>query len=65
MVVEKRFDWVDYAKGIGIVLVVYGHIARGLYNSGIIPDSKVYFFWMHSFIHFICPCFFSSLVYLY
>ncbi|MHB2213496.1 acyltransferase family protein [Raoultella ornithinolytica] len=58
MVVEKRFDWVDYAKGIGIVLVVYGHIARGLYNSGIIPDSKVYFFLDALIYSFHMPLFF-------
>lgn len=44
MIMEKRFDWVDYAKGIGIALVVYGHVTRGLYNSGIISGSKTYHF---------------------
>ncbi|BBR77056.1 hypothetical protein WP4S18C04_16420 [Klebsiella pneumoniae] len=39
----NRNEWVDYAKGFGIVLVVYGHISRGLYNSGIISDTK----WFH------------------
>lgn len=28
-----RTRWVDYAKGIGITLVVYGHVARGLVNA--------------------------------
>ena len=30
---NKRYDWVDYAKGIGILLVVYAHIARGVFSS--------------------------------
>lgn len=34
-----RSSWVDAAKGIGIILVVYGHVARGLESAGIIPDS--------------------------
>lgn len=28
----------DYARGIGIILVVYGHVLRGLNASGIVPD---------------------------
>jgi fucose 4-O-acetylase-like acetyltransferase len=31
----KRVDWVDIAKGFGIVLVVFGHAARGLDSAGI------------------------------
>jgi fucose 4-O-acetylase-like acetyltransferase len=37
-----RDAWVDYAKAIGIVLVVYGHVARGLYNAGIPLDAALY-----------------------
>lgn len=37
-----RDAWVDYAKAIGIVLVVYGHVARGLYNAGIPMDTALY-----------------------
>ena len=29
----------DYARGIGIVLVVYGHVLRGLDEAGIIPPG--------------------------
>jgi len=36
---RDRWDWVDSAKGIGIMLVVYGHVARGLYNAGIYTDQ--------------------------
>ena len=32
--------WVDYAKGIGIVLVVYGHVARGVHSAGLPIDEK-------------------------
>lgn len=54
---ENRTDWVDYAKGIGILLVVYGHVARGLFNANIdmptafyhMADSVVYSFHMPLF----------------
>ncbi|HEY0758444.1 MAG TPA: acyltransferase [Acidisarcina sp.] len=32
---NKRIAWIDVARGIGIILVVYGHVARGLLNAGI------------------------------
>jgi fucose 4-O-acetylase-like acetyltransferase len=38
----QRADWVDHAKAIGIVLVVYGHVARGLRNAGIGMDGPVH-----------------------
>jgi len=48
----------DYAKAIGIVLVVYGHVARGLMNAGMAPDSP----WMaaldRSIYSFHMPLFF-------
>lgn len=37
-----RETWVDYAKGVGIILVVFGHVNRGLYNSGIIIPGKLF-----------------------
>ena len=37
-----RDEWVDYAKAIGILLVVYGHVARGLSNGGIPLDTALY-----------------------
>jgi fucose 4-O-acetylase-like acetyltransferase len=39
---KERFDWVDYSKAFGIVLVVYGHVARGLVNSDIMVASQIY-----------------------
>jgi fucose 4-O-acetylase-like acetyltransferase len=37
---NKHIEWVDYAKGIGIILVVYGHVARGVLNAGLAVDSE-------------------------
>lgn len=63
---STRTDWVDIAKAIGIILVVYGHVARGLFNAGIempesiyrLADSIVYSFHMPLF-------FFLSGLFLY
>jgi len=52
-----RHDWVDIAKGIGIVLVVFGHVWRGLHAAGLpigeaqfaLVDSGVYAFHMPLF----------------
>ena len=35
----KRVEWIDYAKGIGIVLVVYGHVIIGVSNSGVVEAA--------------------------
>ncbi|MCV3214943.1 acyltransferase family protein [Plectonema radiosum NIES-515] len=49
---RERLHWVDYAKGIGIFLVVVGHILRGLVNSSILEESKLLLFvdrWIYGF----------------
>jgi fucose 4-O-acetylase-like acetyltransferase len=38
---SSREHWADYARGIGIVLVVYGHVARGVHSAGL-PDPSWY-----------------------
>lgn len=55
---QNRSDWVDYAKCIGIILVVYGHVARGVYNAGIAIPENI-FHWVDSVIYtFHMPLFF-------
>jgi fucose 4-O-acetylase-like acetyltransferase len=49
---QQRVDWVDYSKGLGIFLVVVGHVLGGLQPSGIISDSPWYQFiesWLYTF----------------
>lgn len=42
MLENKRMQWVDYLKGIAIVLVVYRHVLIGIERSGIvIPELLV------------------------
>jgi len=55
---KQRLDWVDSAKGIGIVLVVYGHVARGLEQGGILADSRLYRLVDASIYSFHMPLFF-------
>lgn len=69
MTITKRTDWVDCAKAIGAILVVYGHVARGLYNAGIaipahyyrLADSIVYSFHMPLFFFLSGLFFYTSL----
>lgn len=64
---ENRIYWVDYAKAIGIILVVYGHVVRGLHNADInipkefyeLTNSIVYSFHMPLFF-FLSGLFFYS-----
>lgn len=49
---RKRLLWVDYAKGIGIFLVVVGHVLRGLINSSVLQNSDLWEFvdsWIYAF----------------
>jgi len=63
----NRESWVDYAKAIGIILVVYGHVARGVVNAGVevsestylLIDSILYSFHMPLFF-FLSGLFFVS-----
>ena len=64
---RERIDWVDYAKAIGIVLVIYGHVSRGAFVSGVgltesifkISDSVIYSFHMPLFF-FLSGLFFYT-----
>lgn len=66
---DNRVDWVDYAKGIGIILVVYGHVLRGLHSAGFefygrfyeLSDSIVYSFHMPLFF-FLSGLFFNQIL---
>jgi hypothetical protein len=38
----ERLSWVDTAKGLGIFLVVFGHVWRGLENAGLIEIQNYF-----------------------
>lgn len=64
---KTRANWVDYGKGIGIILVVYGHLQSSAYHGGIkvpghffaLSDSIIYGFHM-SFFFFLSGLFVES-----
>lgn len=66
---DERQNWVDQAKAIGIVLVVYGHVARGLHSAGIgaslgwpaLVDRVIYSFHMPLFFFLSGILFLQSL----
>lgn len=39
---STRFDAIDSAKGVGIVLVVFGHAWRGAMGGGVISDHRLF-----------------------
>src|SRR5690554_4443884 len=67
---QERNAWVDYAKAIGIILVVYGHVARGVFNAGlpmdeelfVLVDSIIYSFHMPLFFFLSGLFFYDSLM---
>lgn len=69
-VMQERNAWVDYAKAIGIILVVYGHVARGVFNAGLpmdednylLVDSIIYSFHMPLFFFLSGLFFYDSLM---
>jgi fucose 4-O-acetylase-like acetyltransferase len=38
---KTRVVWIDYAKGIGIILVVYGHVLIGLNNAKMLQQGDL------------------------
>ncbi|WP_439237415.1 acyltransferase family protein [Klebsiella quasipneumoniae] len=53
-----REVWVDYAKALGIILVVAGHVNRGLYSSGIYISKQFYTLFDSIIYTFHMPLFF-------
>jgi fucose 4-O-acetylase-like acetyltransferase len=55
---QKRVGWVDYCKGLGIFLVVIGHVLGGLQESSIISNSYWYRYVGSALYSFHMPLFF-------
>jgi fucose 4-O-acetylase-like acetyltransferase len=54
----NRLVWVDFARGIGIILVVLGHVLGGLYNSGLFPHETLLRWIVYTLYTFHMPMFF-------
>jgi fucose 4-O-acetylase-like acetyltransferase len=57
LALNTRLNWVDYAKGLGIILVVFGHVAKGLFSSKLI-DPVFYYYAVNFVYSFHMPLFF-------
>jgi fucose 4-O-acetylase-like acetyltransferase len=55
---QKRVGWVDHAKGIGIFLVVLGHVLNGLQDASILSHSVYDDFVVRFIYSFHMPLFF-------
>jgi fucose 4-O-acetylase-like acetyltransferase len=54
----SRTEWIDVARGIGIILVVYGHVLRGLLGAGVFSSSNPLFSSDYAIYTFHMPLFF-------
>lgn len=54
----NKHHWVDVAKGIGIFLVVYGHMARGVYRADLGFNEEFFVFFDRLIYSFHMPLFF-------
>ena len=56
--VPDRTHWIDYAKAVGIILVVYGHVLDGVMNAGIVEDLPIHNISLSIIYSFHMPLFF-------
>jgi fucose 4-O-acetylase-like acetyltransferase len=50
--------WIDFARGIGVILVVYGHVLGGLVRPGLFPDGPLARWMDYTLYTFHMPLFF-------
>jgi len=62
---RQRILWIDIARGIGILLVVFGHSWRGLHSAGILHDDHLFVAVDRAIYLFHMPLFFFISGYLY
>jgi fucose 4-O-acetylase-like acetyltransferase len=56
--VTARAVWIDFARGIGVTLVVYGHVLSGLVRPGIFADGPLAQWMDYTLYTFHMPLFF-------
>jgi fucose 4-O-acetylase-like acetyltransferase len=54
----RRAVWIDFARGIGVILVVYGHVLGGLVRPGLFPDGAPARWMDYTLYTFHMPLFF-------
>jgi fucose 4-O-acetylase-like acetyltransferase len=55
---RNRIEWIDVARGIGIILVVYGHVLQGLLAAGLLSRSNPLWLSDYAIYTFHMPLFF-------
>lgn len=53
-----RVAWIDFARALGVILVVYGHVLRGVVSAEIFPDGPVAQWTDYTLYTFHMPLFF-------
>lgn len=53
-----RLAWMDRARGLGIILVVFGHVLLGLIDANVAPNDPAYRWTVYSIYLFHMPVFF-------
>ena len=55
---DTRLSWVDQAKGLGIIFVVYGHVIDGVRAAGVPFDARTFSLTWDALYAFHIPLFF-------
>jgi fucose 4-O-acetylase-like acetyltransferase len=55
---QRRIEWMDTARGIGIILVVYGHVLVGLHDGGFFSAANPLWLSYYTIYTFHMPFFF-------
>ena len=57
---KERIEWIDFGKGLTVLLVVIGHVILGLFESNQFPqDNHQLLFFTQIFYLFHIPVFFA------
>lgn len=62
---NKRIEWIDIAKGIGIILVVLGHVVASYHEASLYTDNVVFSFFSQFVYSFHMALFMLLSGYLY
>ncbi len=54
----KRMVWMDHARGMGVILVVFGHMLGGVKRAGLFPDGALALWMDYTLYTFHMPLFF-------
>src|ERR1700677_3177825 len=55
---QRRIEWMDTARGIAIILVVYGHVLVGLHDGGFFSTANPWWLSYYTIYTFHMPFFF-------